>query len=108
MDVVGRFPSGSMAHTRVVETRYGSVRVGAVEDLILGRLALIKFWNEPGESVNARLLAALPDIDWPYLEFRARHEPVDDLLQELRAGSRSRRGHRSTVEGRSAGTRSRG
>ena len=84
VDIVGRIPSGSMRLTRVVETPHGPVRVGAVEDLILGRLALIKFWNELNESTNARLLAHLPGIDWTYLEYRARQEDIADLLNELR------------------------
>ncbi len=91
VDLVGKFPSGSMRLTRVAETPYGPVRLAAVEDLLLGRLALIKYWNEPDESVNARLLAKLPDIDWPYLELRAQQERVADLLLELRQGSRRSR-----------------
>jgi len=88
IDIVGRFPSGTMVLTRVVDTPHGPVRVGAVEDLILGRLALIKFWNEPDESVNARMLVRLPDVDWAYLEFRAKQENVADLLRILRSESR--------------------
>jgi len=88
VDIVGRFPSGSMKLTRVVDTPHGPVRVGAVEDLILGRLALIKFWSEPQESVNARMLVRLPEVDWEYLEFRAKQENVADLLRLLRRESR--------------------
>jgi hypothetical protein len=84
LDIVGRFPSGSMRHTRVLDTPYGSVRVGAVEDLIVRRLALVKFWNEPQEYQNARLLIALPGLDWEYLSETADREGVAEVLTELR------------------------
>lgn len=108
VDIVGRFPSGSTTHTRVVETPYGPVRVGAVEDLILGRLALIKFWNETEESVNARLLAELPGIDWSYLEVRAKQESVYDLLKELQTPSRPDGRARKSVKRHPRGDRKRG
>jgi len=84
VDVVGPYPSGSMLHTRVEETPYGPVRLGAVEDLILGRLALIKFWKERAESANVKLLVNLPDIDWSYLADRAAKEDLSDILRSVR------------------------
>jgi hypothetical protein len=87
VDVVGPRPSGSMRLTRVVETVHGPVRLGAVEDLILGRLALIKFWREPGEWANAELLVRLPRLDWDYLDDRAGRDDVVDELALLRRRS---------------------
>lgn len=73
-----------MRLTRVVDTPYGQVRLGAVEDLILGRIALIKFWREPNEWANAELLINLPRLDWEYLADRARRDDVVDELALLR------------------------
>jgi len=92
IDVVAPRPSGSMRLTRVVDTPYGQVRLGAVEDLILGRLALIKFWKEPDEWANAELLINLPRLDWEYLADRARRDGVVEELALLgkRAARRKR------------------
>ncbi|MGB6500316.1 MAG: hypothetical protein WBG19_02790 [Thermoplasmata archaeon] len=84
LDVVGPRVSGSMRLSRVVSTPYGQVRVGSIEDLIIGRLALIKFWNEPDEYPNALLLVALPKLDWEYLTHRARQENLEAELASLR------------------------
>jgi len=84
VDIVAPLPSGSMRLTRVIDTPYGPVRIGGVEDLILGRLAMLKFWNEAGEVANLRRLAVLPDVDWDYLEDMARRSDVDDRLAQLR------------------------
>jgi hypothetical protein len=94
LDVVGPRVSGSMTLSRVVDTPYGPIRVGSIEDLIIGRLALVKFWNEPKEYRNAQLLAVLPEIDWVYLAHRARKENLGAELSELRS-STSRAGRRS-------------
>ncbi len=85
LDVVGSQVSGSMRLTRVVETPYGPVRVGSIEDLILRRLALVKFWNEPKEYRNAQLLAVLPGIDWNYLGDLASRESLGPEVARLRA-----------------------
>lgn len=87
LNVVGPWVSGSMQLSRVVDTPYGPVRVGAIEDLILGRLALVKFWNEPAEYRNARLLAMLPGLDWGYLSRRAAQERLTEEMAALQAAS---------------------
>jgi hypothetical protein len=73
-----------MRHTRVADTPYGPVRIGSMEDLVIGRLALVKFRNGPDEYRHAQLLAALPGIDWTYLEHRATRENLDVELLQLR------------------------
>jgi hypothetical protein len=87
LDVVGPRVSGSMPLSRVVETPYGAVRVGAVEDLIIGRLALVKYWNEPEEYRSAQLLSVLPAVDWEYLASRAARENLAAELSRLRRSS---------------------
>jgi hypothetical protein len=84
VDVVAPRVSGSMRLSRVLETPYGVVRVGSIEDLLIRRLALVKFWNESGEYRNAQLLGALPGIDWEYLDFQARREDLVAELAQLR------------------------
>ena len=106
VDLVGVRPSGSMSLTRIVETPYGPVRLGAVEDLLLGRLALIKFWNEGDEIKNVRLLLKLPSIDWSYLAFKARKENLEDMLTQLRPDRRRRKGNRPRTNKGSRGRRS--
>ena len=106
VDLVGPRPSGSMLLTRVVETPYGPVRLGAVEDLLLGRLALIKFWKEADEIKNARLLLKLPGIDWSYVAFRARKENLEDMVVQLRPHKRGRKVIRRPSGGGSRGHRS--
>jgi len=88
LDVVGPLVSGSMRLSRVAETPYGPVRVGSIEDLIVGRLALVKYWNEPEEYRNAQLLVILPEIDWGYLTHRAEQEDLAPELSRLRASSK--------------------
>lgn len=87
LDVVGPWVNGSMRLSRVIDTPYGPVRVGAIEDLIVGRLALVKFRNEPDEYRNAQLLALLPNLDWGYLTHRAAGERLSDEMAQLRADS---------------------
>lgn len=87
LDVVGPWVSGSMRLSRVVDTPYGPVRVGSIEDLIVGRLALVKYWNEPEEYRNARLLVLLPGLDWDYLARRAAQEDLTGELSALRSES---------------------
>jgi len=94
LDVVGPRVSGSMRLSRVLATPYGPVRVGCIEDLIIRRLALVKFWSEPEEYRNALLLVAIPGIDWDYLEFLARRENLSEELVQLRGTSRGARARR--------------
>ncbi len=84
LDVVGPYVSGSMKLSRIVDTPHGPVRVGSIEDLIIRRLALVKFWNESVEYRNAQLLVILPGLDWRYLEFQARKEDLVAELAQLR------------------------
>lgn len=78
--------TGSEVRLRVFESPYGTVRVAAVEDLIIGRLASTKFWKLPEDLKQATLLAIeyVDTIDWGYVELRASKEDVSDLLVELR------------------------
>jgi hypothetical protein len=72
-----------------VETPYGPVRLAAVEDLIIKRLAEAKHWQGRRQEAfeQAALLASelAGDLDDKYLDLRAKQEDVIDILADLRA-----------------------
>ncbi|MDE1822224.1 MAG: hypothetical protein KGJ23_12200 [Euryarchaeota archaeon] len=78
---------GRTSLLRTIDTPFGRVRVAAVEDLIIGRLASTKHWKLPEELNQAILLVAEfgASLDREYLELRAKKEDVGDLLPELLA-----------------------
>ena len=82
-----RYPyTGDVEKTTVVTTPYGSIRLAAIEDLLVKRLMSTKFWKEKGDFDHAKLLAIEfgDRIDWDYVEEFARREDVSDLLALLR------------------------
>jgi hypothetical protein len=89
VDLVGNDYSGSPSRIREVETPYGAVRLAAVEDLIVKRLAEAKHWQGRRQEAfeQAALLASeLADgLDDQYLDLRAKQEDVIDILADLRA-----------------------
>lgn len=89
VDLVGRWNSGSERLTRVVQTKYGSVRLGAVEDLIVKRLLETRYWGEKSALAQAILLTRQfgPDLDWKYIAFHSRKDGLDDLVTEMRKRS---------------------
>lgn len=99
-----RYPyTGNVAKTRLMSTPYGTVRVAAVEDLVVKRLASTKFWKVEGDLEHAKLLAYLlyDTIDWAYLEEYARREQVWDLAEELQVAARRGRGSKAAAGRRS-------
>ncbi len=86
VDTVGDHYSGDISRTREIVTPYGRVRVAAMEDLILRRLAAIKHWRRKDElkEVNLLLAGYADVVDWDYLSTRAGAEDVLDLLNDLR------------------------
>ena len=93
IDVVGDKYSGDPYRTRLVSTRYGPVRLAAVEDLIVKRLASAKHWQQPRDVGQAALLLELytAEIDQTYLEQMARQYVVSDLLTEVQTKPKRRK-----------------
>lgn len=72
--------------TQVLVTPYGSVRIAAIEDLLVKRMVSAKWWKRPGDLEHAKMLAVLyrDRIDWSYVEGLAIRFEVADLLSNLR------------------------
>jgi hypothetical protein len=93
VDLVGSEYTGDIHRTREISTPFGPVRVAAIEDLIVKRLASSQHWKIPGDVGQALLLAAAyeREIDWEYAEHAAAHYRVTNLLAALRDSLRQRR-----------------
>lgn len=78
--------TGDLNRTQALETPYGSIRLAAIEDLIVKRLASTKHWRRPRDADHAQLLAAGYEdrIHWGYVERLAVQYEVEDLLADLR------------------------
>ncbi len=84
---LNRYPyTGAVEKTTVVTTPYGSIRLAAIEDLLVKRLASAKFWKQKDDFDHAKLLAVefWDRIDWGYVEKFASESDVSDLLARLR------------------------
>jgi len=75
--------------TQVLITPYGSVRLAAVEDLLIKRMLSAKWWKRSGDLEHAKVLVILyrDRIDWRYVEELAVRFEVADLLSNLRNAS---------------------
>jgi len=81
-----------VTRTQVLVTPHGSLRVAAIEDLLVKRLISAKFWRTPGDIEHAKLLAVAhrDRIDWDYVhELAERFEVADVLSNLLNAVSKS-------------------
>jgi hypothetical protein len=87
VDLVGNEYSGDLRRVREVVTPYGSVRIAAVEDLLVKRLASAKHWRIPSDIEQALLIALgyETEIDWSYVESLSSRYDVTDLLGDLRS-----------------------
>ena len=74
-----------ITRTQVLVTPHGSLRVAAIEDLLVKRLISAKFWRRPDDIEHAKLLALAhwDRIDWDYVRGLARQFDVADLLSNL-------------------------
>ena len=83
---VGRYYSGSENLTRIVDTLYGSVRLGAIEDLVVKRLVGARHWDRPEMFAEAELAVRRfgREMDWKYVEAQAKKEGVVDLVERVR------------------------
>ena len=86
VDIVNRFYTGDETRTQIVTTVYGPIRVAAIEDLLVKRLASAKHWRMKGDLEHAKMLAVLygDRIDWNYVERFASKYDVSDVLSSLR------------------------
>jgi len=75
-----------VTRTQVLTTSRGSIRIAALEDLLVKRLMSAKFWRIPSDAEDAKLLAVLyrQRIDWTYVERLAAEKEVADFLAALR------------------------
>ncbi len=92
VDLVGTPYTGSSTRTWTVTTPYGPVRLAAIEDLLVKRLASAKHWRQPGDLEHAALLGKRfqDSIDWTYAREQAERYAVADLLRALEQELRSR------------------
>jgi hypothetical protein len=86
--LVGTEYTGDASKARTIVTPWGPVRLAALEDLIIKRLASCKHWKIPGDFQHALLLARAfrDELDWEYIRSSAREYKVADLqttLEEL-------------------------
>jgi len=85
VDLVEYPYTGDLARTQVYSTLYGTIRVAAVEDLLVKTLASAKHWKIPGDIDHAKLLALLyrDRLDWDYVREYAALNGVEDFLDSL-------------------------
>ncbi len=72
-----------------MQTEYGSIRLGAIEDLIIKRLREARYWGEKSALAQAILLTRQygADLDWDYIAFHSKKDHLDDLVAELKKRS---------------------
>lgn len=78
--------TGDRTKTQEISTPYGAVRVAALEDLLVKRLASTKHWKRKEDYDHARLLAVHygDQMDWGYIERLAKEYHAEDVLDFLR------------------------
>ena len=86
VQIVGRYDSGSRRLSQVVSTRYGSVRLAAIEDIVIKRLIEARHWRRPEALAEAMLAVSRygPDLDWGYIKEMAAKDLVADLADDVR------------------------
>ncbi len=91
VQIVGKYDSGSRRLSQVVTTGYGSVRLAAVEDIVVKRLIEARHWRRPEAMAEAMLAVSRygAELDWKYINFTANKDGVADLALDLRRRVRS-------------------
>jgi hypothetical protein len=86
VDLVAYPYTYDQSKTQVLVTPHGSVRIAAVEDLLIKRLLSAKYWKRAGHLEHAKMLAVLyrDRMDWGYVEGLATQFEVADVLSDLR------------------------
>jgi hypothetical protein len=84
--IVGNHDSGSRRLCQVVRTRYGGLRLAAIEDLVVKRLIEARHRKRPEAMAEALLAVSRfdSDLDWEYLNAQASMDGVIDLALALR------------------------
>jgi len=79
--------TGDPDRCQVLTTPYGPVRIAAIEDLLVKRLASAKHWRRPEDLEHAKILAVLyrDRIAWDYVAEQAARYNVEDVMANLRA-----------------------
>ncbi|HLF07205.1 MAG TPA: hypothetical protein VI893_08560 [Thermoplasmata archaeon] len=85
VDVVRSWYRGDVSRTREVTTKYGNIRLAAVEDLLVTRLAAFKHWKVKEALEEAVKLITLfaATVDWAYIREEARKGDLADVLSDL-------------------------
>ena len=86
IDLMEHENTGSRRLTRVVQSEFGSVRLAAIEDLIVKRLLEARYWSQRPALGHAILLAKQygRDLDWDYVRFFGKKDKIEDLVAEVR------------------------
>jgi hypothetical protein len=84
--IVGLFPNANLDKARTMEVGPYKVKVIGVEDLIVDRLAHVKFFNVAGDMEKAKVLYTnfKRQIDEKYLRATAKKRGVEDILDQAR------------------------
>lgn len=86
VQIVGLFPNANLDKARIMEVGPYKVYVIGVEDLIVDRLAHVKFFKAAGDMEKAKVLYAIfkKRIDEKYLRETAQKRGVEDILDQAR------------------------
>jgi len=84
--IVGQFPNANPDKARNIEVGHYNVNVIGVEDLIVDRLAHVKFFNVAGDMEKAKVLYTnfKRQIDENYLREIAKKRGVEDILDQAK------------------------
>ncbi len=104
IDLMSGSYEGSERLTREVATPYATIRLSAIEDLILGRIREVrvipgqyrgKAHIEMAKRAYAQAIVLIrehyDDIDWAEIDWHARRERLDDLVADARRRARDPR-----------------
>jgi len=78
--------AGSMERTTTVEVENSEVYLIGIEDILIDRMCAAKHWQYDRDEAQAISILSIykNNIDWSYLENRAKEELVLDKLQEIK------------------------
>jgi hypothetical protein len=86
VQIVGKYDSGSRRLTRLVSTKFGPLRLAAIEYLVVKRLVEARQWRRPEALAEATLAVERygSEMDWAYVELLAKKDGVGDLAAHIR------------------------